>query len=163
MTLADLLRTYLADRTDANLAPLHDVVLAAPTFDRELALHPKALELIKAGDFEGLASWLSSLMPGALLSPSAHRLLALAHAKLGRDADADRERVLARLALDAIRTSGDGSAERPWRVLRTGDEYDVLEAEHKRSDRVETREQEGTLYDIHTCDDASQVWFEFVS
>ena len=99
-------------------------------------------------------------MPGAFFSPSAHAALAAAHAGLGDDARARAERSLQVLALESIRSTGDGTRAHPWSVLRVSDEYDVLRAAGRVSREQTLLEADGRSLDRHVCDDGSEAWFD---
>ncbi len=99
-------------------------------------------------------------MPGAFFSPMAHAVLASAYDGQGDAARARRERRMAQLAMSAILSSGDGSRERPWAVLRVSDEYDVLRAQERTSRSQRTVTRAGRELDHHVCDDGTEAWFD---
>lgn len=127
-TYADLVDAHLADPTPETLGRLRDAVRAAPGFDPELRVRERATQLLAAGDHEGAVQAMEASMPGSLFSPAAHAILATAFTRAGRSADAARHALLARAAVDSILSTGDGTAERPWSVLRISDEYDVVDS-----------------------------------
>lgn len=138
------------------LAPLMDEIQAQPNY----YVSPDfsgAVAALRSGDTAEALDELLALMPGAFLSPLAHSLLADVYDARYRDAEAVRERALARASLVTILSSGDGTLERPWIVLRISDEYDVLaqlgercalqtpaEESHRVVDRIAT--VEGNTY-----------------
>lgn len=127
-TYADLLGAHLADPTPETLEPLRDAVRAAPGFDPELRVRGRVDALLREGRFDDAVAALEETMPGSLLSPAAHAMLATALEHTGRAEGAARHARLARAALDGILATGDGTAERPWSVLRISDEYDVVDS-----------------------------------
>lgn len=127
-SLAVLLEAYVDDPGPDTLAPLRAVVRRAPNHSRDLVPAAVVGPLQRAGDHQGVVRAVTAMMPGALLSPSAHLALAAAYDALGDRARAERELRLARAAVAGIRASGDGTDDRPWKVLRVSDEYDVLRA-----------------------------------
>lgn len=158
--IADLAVTYAASRSLEDLARLRDAVRSAPGFDVGLDVIGAVSPAMARGDHAAVVAIVRDLMPGAFLSPSAHAALGAAHAALGDDARAGAERRTQVLALESIRSTGDGSRERPWSVLRISDQYDVL-----RADRRVPREQTllgvgGRSLDRHVCEDGSEAWFE---
>jgi len=60
--------------------------------------------------------------------PWAHLKLALVYQRLDRTGEMERERAIAIRCIEGILSTGDGSMDRPYRVTRTSDEYDVLVA-----------------------------------
>lgn len=127
-TYADLVDAHLADPTVETLEPLRDAVRSAPDFDPELRVRAQADALLREGRHDDAVSALEASMPGSLLSPAVHAMLATALRRTGHAAAAARHARLARAALDGILATGDGSAERPWSVLRISDEYDVVDS-----------------------------------
>ena len=86
--------------------------------------------------------------------------LAAAHAGLGDDARARAERGLQALAIESIRSTGDGTRERPWSVLRISDQYDLLRADRRTSRQQSLVTADGGLLDRHVCDDGTEAWFD---
>jgi hypothetical protein len=158
--LSDLALVWARTRSAADLAALRDAVRRSPGFDPGLDVVDAVAPALGRGDHAEAASVVQRLMPGAFFSPSAHAALAAAHAGLGDDARARAERGLQALAIESIRSTGDGTRERPWSVLRISDQYDVL-----RADRRVPREQTllvigGRSLDRHVCEDGGEAWFE---
>ena len=131
--LSDLALVWARTRSAADLAALRDAVRRSPGFDPGLDVVDAVAPALARGDHAEAASVVQRLMPGAFFSPSAHAALAAAHAGLGDDARARAERGLQALAIQSIRSTGDGTREHPWSVLRISDEYDVLRAERRTS------------------------------
>lgn len=148
-TVGDLVGRYLADRSPAALAEVRRAVRGSGSFDPGLVV----------SEADGLED-LERLMPGALLSPSAHAALAAALARAGRTDEAARERLLAEVALAGILATGDGSRARPWSVLRVSDEYDVLRSLRRRSIEQSVERDGRRHLDRHVCDDGSEAWFD---
>ena len=160
VAVADLALTYAGTRSLDDLARLRDAVRAAPGFDVGLDVVGAVSPAMARGDHEAAVAIVQALMPGAFFSPSAHAALAAAHAALGDDTRAEAERRTQVLALESIRSTGDGTRERPWSVLRISDQYDVM-----RADRRVPREQTllvvgGRSLDRQVCEDGSETWFE---
>lgn len=64
------------------------------------------------------------------------------------------------LALDSILSTGDGTREHAWSVLRISDEYDVLRSQ-RRVSSVQTLIVDGDRsLDRHVCDDGTEAWFD---
>lgn len=159
-SLSELAMVWSRTRAPGDLAALRDVVRASDGFDPGLDVLAAVGPALARGAHEEAAGALQDLMPGAFLSPSAHAALAAAHAGLGDDARARAERALQVLALDSIRSTGDGTRAHPWTVLRLSDEYDVLRAARRTSRRQTLVTVDGTSLDRHECDDGSEAWFD---
>lgn len=159
MTFDDLVADYL-DRPDpATLEALRDGVLTASTYSADLDPIRIATPLLERGAHAELVEELRGRMPGAFFSPSTHAFLAAAHRQLGDTAAADQQTGLAQSALTSILGTGDGSAERPWSVLRVSDEYDVLRSLERSSTEQALLTRDGRDLDRHRCDDGGELWF----
>ncbi|WP_416953872.1 tetratricopeptide repeat protein [Nocardioides sp. T5] len=95
-TYADLVGAHLADPTPETLEPLRDAVRAAPGFDPELRVREQADALLRDGRYDDAVIALEASMPGSLLSPAAHAMLATALKRSGRPDGAGRHARLAR-------------------------------------------------------------------
>lgn len=158
--LADLTAGYARTRSAADLARLRAAVRRSPGFDPGLDVVGVVSPPFASGDPAEVVARVRDLMPGAFFSPSAHAALAAAHHALGEQDRAQAERRLQALALDSIRSTGDGTREHPWSVLRVSDEYDVLRAAGRVSREQTLVEADGRSLDRHVCDDGSQAWFD---
>lgn len=159
-THGDLIAGYLADPTPASLAELRRAVRSARNFQPDLAVEEVIHPLMEQGSYDAAVTALQNLMPGAMFSPSVHAALAEALTGAGRRDAARRELSLARAAIRSILSTGDGTVERPWSVLRVSDEYDVLRALEK-APRQQSVDRHGDRYlDHHACADGSDVYFD---
>ena len=158
--LAELAVAYAGSRSVDDLTRLRDAVRRSPGFDAGLDVAGMVSPLFARGAHAEVVARVRQLMPGAFLSPAAHAALAAAHHALGDEARARAERRTHALALDSIRSTGDGTRERPWSVLRVGDEYDVLRAAGRVSREQTLVEADGRSLDRHVCDDGSEAWFD---
>jgi len=158
--LSDLALGWARTRSAADLAALREAVRRSPGFDPGLDVVALVAPALARGDHAEVVSLVQGVMPGAFFSPSAHAALAAAHAGLGDDARARAERTLQALALESIRSTGEGTREHPWSVLRVGDEYDVLRAARRTSRQQTVLALDGRSLDRHECDDGGEAWFD---
>jgi hypothetical protein len=159
-SLPDLALVWARTRSPADLAALRDAVRRSPGFDPGLDVVDAVAPALARGDHAEAAALVQGLMPGAFFSPSAHAALAAARAGLGDDVRARAERRLQALAIESIRSTGDGTREQPWSVLRVSDEYDVLRADRRTSQQQTLVAVKGGSLDRHVCDDGSEAWFD---
>lgn len=153
-TYADLVDGYLSRPGAHSLQALREAIMQAPNFRADLDVAQIATPLMQQRAYRELIGSLHSMMPGALFSPSAHAALADAYRGAGMFQQAEREERLAEAALASIRSTGQGTNDQPWTVLRMGDAYDLVYASGK-----EPRSQVsvGALERI-VCTDGT-VWF----
>lgn len=115
-------------------------------------------ELIDDREFLAALDALTNVMPQLLLSPRAHWWAAYLNEQLGRSSSAVTEQQVGDLLLEGILSTGDGSPDNPFAVLRVDDEYDVLGALKKTFVRQELRSD--PRCDVLICDDESELWFD---
>lgn len=158
-TLAQLVTTYLDDRSPEGLRRLRAAIAGSSTFDPDFQCAAVVGHLAEEGRHEDVVRALTQRMPGAALNPSAHAVLSAAHEALGHTRAARRERLLARIAVSSILSTGDGTQERPWSVLRIADEYDVMRAKGMTPVGQSAHAIEGRLVDRHETGAGDGVWF----
>lgn len=116
--------------------------------------------LIEQEDYQGVLDRMPQLVPNLVLSPRLHLMLAYTQRRLGNTDAADMEGAIARTCADGILMTGKGTAENPWLVLRTSDEYDVLMFIDKKMERQALVRKDGKALDRLMCEDGSEVWFD---
>jgi len=115
--------------------------------------------LDKKKDKEALEK-IDGAMPGLLLCPKAHLYAAMAASRLGEKQRAEKERLALKQCLQGILNSGDGSQKKPYLVTRVSDEYDLLRHLEKASKMQGLRLDGGKSYDVISCTDGSEIWFD---
>lgn len=153
---------YLQDPTPENFLTLREALLHTADFDPYSRDLGRAEQLFAANEFAAAEQELRQKMrPSHVLSAGTHLKLALIYQKLGRNPEMERERAIAIRCIEGILSTGDGTLERPYRVTRTSDEYDVLaasnltwasqtlrQADGRRVDVVRTREGKELCFDV---------------
>lgn len=160
MTLAETTLRYMKDQTLENFMALRQQVAATPNYSPYDSYESKVYPLFQKEQYQEAVSRLKTMMPGWLLSPGLHSLLAYAHNKLGETEETQQEATWARLAVDGIQKTGDGSQARPYLVLQISDEYDVLKYLGKKTVGQKMVRQADQICDLHTCEDGSEIWFD---
>ncbi len=161
-TYADLVTAYLDNPGPETLGPLRRAVRGSANFTPDLDLD-SVDSLLAEGSYASAAAELRRVMPGAIFSPSVHLRMATALEQSGDGRAAARERQVAGAALRSIRSTGDGSEQHPWSVLRINDEYDMLRALDKVRDRQDLVETGGRRLDRLTCTDGTVAYFDVSS
>jgi hypothetical protein len=159
-TLIDLVVAYAESRSADDLERLREVVRSSPGFDPGLDIAGAVAPLFAKGAHDEVLAVVRDLMPGAFFGPSTHAALGAAHEALGDATRARRERRTQVLALDSILSTGDGTRERPWSVLRISDEYDVLRSQRRASSTQTLIVDGDRSLDRHVCDDGTEAWFD---
>lgn len=158
-TLGELVTAYLERPDSQGLARLRSTVVSSTTFDPDLSLTADVGPLLAAGEHDRVVELVTAKMPGAALSPVAHRFLAIALRELGHAEAAGREQAMAELSVSSVLSTGDGTRESPWSVLRVSDQYDVMGASGMRPVGQTSLEIDGRLLDRLESADGREVWF----
>jgi hypothetical protein len=151
---------YLREQSLESFMRLRDAVIALPGYEPYSNYKLEAHSLLEKTEFDKAVKYLMSKMPGWLLNPGIHKLLSFAFHKLGDEDKAKSEYALARLFLNAILSTGDGSEARPYLVSSVTDEYDVLEHLGRHLQQQTLIERGDKRYDRFDCKDGSQIWFD---
>lgn len=162
MATMDAIDAYVDSPTPHNADRLRRAILQDETFDRRSPWHEHLWRLHTQERYDETIRVVRSLMPGLWLSPDAHLMLATAHTALGRTQEAERERYLWRLALDAALKSGDGTQESPWPVLHVADMYTILSELGVAPTEQRAQGHGGQIVDAITCSDGQDRWFRLV-
>ena len=117
-------------------------------------------DLYEAKRYAEVRERFRAAVPNLLLSPRAHMLLALAARHLGKDEDFEMERAIYARCLEGIESTGDGSHESPYLVLRTSDEYDLLMAREKQLKQQSLIGDEDRHLDRLECTDGTDLYFD---
>ena len=101
-----------------------------------------------------------STFPNLLLNPGVHFMLSYAYQGLGNEEMANFEKGVASFLMSFIMETGDGTRKHPYLVLRTSDEYDVLDALGKDRREQKLIEHKGRFLDLQTCSDGTEIYFD---
>lgn len=133
---------------------------ASPDFEPYGGDTREAAALIEEGKYEEGLSRLMSMMNSWFLNPGIHLLVSRAHLKMENEENARVELALAKLFLKGILSTGDGSEEHPYLVMRVADEYDILRFFEKKLRIQCLIEEGGKNFDRLECEDGSHIWFD---
>ncbi|MDO5094093.1 MAG: DUF4919 domain-containing protein [Propionibacteriaceae bacterium] len=162
MDFVEVMERFVLSPSEETLTPLRAEIMAAANFDPLVHIESEVSPLIASGNYQAAVDAVWRMMPGVFLSPTAHGMLAYSYHQMGDEKAAQRERNLARLALETLTSSGAGTEEDPYRVLRVGDEYDVLRGAQRTSVAQRAMIHDGQGFDVHECADGSEVWFQLL-
>jgi len=155
------LERYLQEQSLESFLRLRDAVIASPDYAPYTSNYRSTVgSLLEREKYQEAIDYLMSVMDNWFLNPGIHRLVSFAHYKLGRDEEAGFEYWMYKVMVEGIASTGDGSAESPYLVLHTTDEYDVLEHLGKETRKQALVKGSDKQYDRHDCTDGSQIWFD---
>lgn len=151
---------FIQNPTAETFRAIRDGVVSHPRYDgysQDLNEMDTAYQQKRYGDVKAR---FGEVQPNLLLSPAAHLLLHLALRDEGDTERAALERFICSRCIVGIQSTGDGSRERPWLVLRTSDEYDVLSTLGKKLELQHLVHENGRSFDKMACSDGSELWFD---
>ncbi len=106
---------------------------------------------------------LKTAMGNLMLSSSAHQLLSFLFHKLGDKESAEFEWMAGQACILGILSTGDGSENNPYVVVRTSDEYDVIKHFEKESAHQSLIQNGNKHLDLIKCTDGSEYYFDISS
>lgn len=139
---------------------LRNEVIASKAFKPYSDEMDQAAELSAAGKVEAARDLLLQSMDNLMLNPRAHARLSDCYSKLGDREAATRENKIAEACIKGILSTGDGTKEKPYLVLRADDEYEVLSSLKKRSKMQSLQFVGQRKFDVLTCTDDSEIYFD---
>lgn len=156
----ELFVAFVQNQTPETFGALRAHIVAQPNYDgysRDLDDMDDAFQQKR---YEDVRSKFGSTMPNLLLSPAAHMLVSMSLREDGHSEAAEMERFICFRCMEALQASGDGTKERPYLVLRTTDEYDLMGALGKELASQHLVHDGPRQYDRMVCTDGSELWFD---
>ena len=158
--MQELFVAFLREPTPESFRAIRDAVAGHPNYNgysddlhtMEDAYQQKRFADVKAAFAEA--------QPNLLLSPGAHLILSMTLRDEGNADGSEMERFICYRCVEGIQSTGDGSHERPFLVLRTSDEYDMLGVLGKRFSGQALVHEDEKSFDKMTCDDGAELWFD---
>ncbi len=156
----DRLNLYLSDPSPEHFRLLQEALAHAPEYQPYSDGPREADQLLEQDQFTAARGQLVALMPNWFLNPGVHQRLSFVWHKLGDERSARFELQLSVILLEGILSTGDGSEDRPYRVLHTADEYDLLRHLNKQPKVQTLVERTERYFDRQECTDGTQLWFD---
>ena len=117
-------------------------------------------ELVESGKFDEASEKIAAAMPNLLLSPRAHMISAFLAERSNDQQRTEMEDLISVACCEGILATGDGSKDNPYLVLRTSDEYDVIEyCQQKISGQALINDGE-QHFDLMQLEDGTEMWFD---
>ena len=154
---------FLSDPKRESYLVVRDLVLQSEMYEPYSDEFKTASELYDQEKWEEARQALQQSMPNLLLSPRAHHLLGFLFAKSENHQAAEMEMYIAHACLIGIESTGDGSPESPYLVLRTTDEYDLLEHLDKERKTQFLLNLGDRHLDLLQCKDGSEIHFDITA
>jgi hypothetical protein len=156
----DAMIAFLNSRSDESFEALRQAYLRSSDYRPYDSRVESVYPLIDEQKFDQAFAQLQRMLPNLFLTPRARSLAAFLYEKLGREDAARREGIISQNLIVALSRTGDGTSERPYRVTRTEDEYDLLRYLGKEYVTQALVKDAMSSFDVLTCGDGTQVWFD---
>ncbi|MEX0702048.1 MAG: DUF4919 domain-containing protein [Planctomycetales bacterium] len=151
---------FLQSPNRENFLAIRERIVESDVYDPYSAELMHAHTLIDQGRWQEARTLLTEAMPNLLLSPRAHSMLCFVVRELGDAQGADAHRMIAAACCEGIASTGNGTRDAPYLVLRTTDEYDIVQYFEK-SVASQALIQEGDrTFDLIECEDGTTFWFD---
>jgi hypothetical protein len=164
------------DSSPSELGELFWNLLESPSAETYLRVRKKVIEsgcykpysyelreidaLLAQEKYQEAQNLLQEAMPNLLLSPRAHLFRAWIAEKTGNSEEMQMEREIAGCIARGILSTGDGSASRPYVVMRTTDEHDLVGYLGKEFSQQALLQADGKSMDRVACSDGSSLCFD---
>lgn len=158
--MQELFLQFLSDPKRESYLVVRELVLQSEKYAPYSDEFKTASELYDQEKWDEARKALQESMPNLLLSPRAHHLLGFLFAKSENHQAAEMEMYIAHACLKGIESTGDGSPESPYLVLRTTDEYDLLEHLGKERKTQFLLNLGDRHLDLMQCKDGTDVHFD---
>jgi hypothetical protein len=151
---------FVREPSKESFLRVREAVLFDPNYDGYSNDLSELDTCLQQEDFPRFQRLARNVSANLLLSPRFHLLAAVAARKQGDEKSASAEFYLCQCCVEGILSTGDGSAEQPYLVLRTSDEYDVLMHFQKQLAMQKLMHQDSRSFDVLQCQDGTEYWFD---
>lgn len=158
--MADQFTAFLDQPSADTYLALRDVIYASDVFDMNSDALLRLEAAVRDQRFEDVPDIQQSLMPNFLLSMRAHLLLSQVAEHNHDEVRAKSEKGMAEACIFGLRSTGDGSVIKPYHAMHPADGYDLALALNKEVIEQDSREMGGTVFDVLTCTDDSEIWID---
>ncbi len=158
--MKDEFQTFLGRPSREKYLALRAAVIASDEYDPYSRDLDHASADVGSAEFSRARQSIMAAMPNVLLSPRAHLLLSYISAKTGDEERAQTEGAIACSCAEGILSTGDGSREHPYQIVRISDEYDVARYLRKEVAEQSLMAERGRHFDCLRCSDGSTLWFD---
>jgi hypothetical protein len=151
---------FLTTPTLDTFGAIRNLVVKAANYDGYSEDLRKMEDAYQQKRFADVKTAFAEAQPNLLLSPAAHLLLSMTLREEGNEKASEMERFICFRCVDGIKLTGDGTQEKPFLVLRTSDEYDMLSTLDKQFASQHLIHADGRSFDKISCADGSEFWFD---
>lgn len=158
--MSDPFTDFLHEPSLESFLLVRNHVLHSPDYDAYSTDLNELDALIEGEEYDKALERFPEVLPNLLLSPRLHLMMAYVRRQQGDSAGAEAEGAIAHLCANGILMTGEGTKDKPWLVLRTSDEYDVLMFIDKKMTRQALIGHNSRKLDRLDCEDGTQAWFD---
>ncbi|MCI0361294.1 MAG: DUF4919 domain-containing protein [Planctomycetaceae bacterium] len=151
---------FVESPTRENYLAVRDAVLRRTPLPIQAADLAELVRLLEAEAYEEVLARVELLPASKVLSPRVHYITAEAAEALGDEETGELARMLFVLSLRGLLATGDGTEAAPYAICHASDEHDLLDCLGREFASQALVERDGRLFDVVTCADGRQVWFD---
>ena len=155
-----LLFKFVQSPNRNNYLTIRKIVIELDTYRPYSNELDTAGELYEQAKLKQAQETIGNAIHNLILSPRAHHFLSFLHYELGDVNAAELEMTIGQACIKGILSSGDGSEEHPYIVVRTSDEHDVIEHMGKQIKQQAIVPRGDKYLDLIECTDNSKYWFD---
>src|SRR5262249_9427716 len=126
--MQELFFAFIKSPTAETFRAVRDAVVGNEKYDGDSRDLDKMRTAYDQKRYPDVRAAFVAAQPNLLLSPEAHFLLSLSSKAEGDSDGSEMEKYVCFRCIDGILATGTGTQEKPYLVLRTSDEYDVMGA-----------------------------------
>ena len=151
---------FIETPSQENYLSLHNIIATSDAYAPYSDEFDTAIAFCEHDRLVEARNTLQKGMGNLMLSPRAHQLLGFLHHKLGDEKAAQMEGMIGRACIEGLLATGDGTEQRPYIVLRTSDEHDVIEHFERELKQQSLTNSDDKHIDLVECTDGSKYWFD---
>ena len=148
---------FISETTKENFISAQNTVKSHPEYNPYSDDLSVMEDLLDEKKFQAAADY-SSI--NVLLSPRAHLYKNYALQQLNNEEDAKSELFFAQKIMEGIETTGDGSEESPYVIMRISDERDLLNYLQEKIINQNLVHKNDKHFDLINCESGAQVYFD---
>jgi hypothetical protein len=160
-TIEERFNRFVTEPTCERYFGVRELILSATDYDPYSARLDEIATRFEAGEFSAVLSACDALGSSWCLSPRVHFFAGVSALEKGENTRSQREKRCAHACLSGLMSTGEGTAEHPFRVTYISDEYDLLRSLRVSDFRGQELVDTGSCHcDLISCDDGAEYWFD---
>ena len=158
--LSDAYQMFLERPSRESFIAARQRLLSRMDFERDSFELELLADLCRDNDLDQAVDLAEQIFDLWCLSPRYHFVCGHLWEQLDCPDEVELARFQFETCLEGLLSSGTGSFDAPYQILRVCDEYDVLEAQKQRPICHRSVDRFGACLDVITCEGGAETWFD---